>query len=217
MNNNNQELKEQFKGNAKISKAHQFKIKAHEYDPTKYYTITISPEPYKRSIADVGNWEEWIEYKDAFDKDIYYAVAGFFNKEIVSRAVKVELYGEFSGMGRYHLHGRIQVFNAMFFVSAIIPKLMTFGIIEIDTIADPQIWKDYITKTTSRMIEDGYEHLAYFTNIHEDTEEVQAIKQVLRDAPESPKQQKVTTFLCDTRPKAKAKEKKEPKRIKINN
>lgn len=213
MNNNNQELKEQFKGNAKISKAHQFKIKAHEYDPTKYYTITISPEPYKRSIADVGNWEEWIEYKDAFDKDIYFAVAGFFNKEIVSRAVKVELYGEFSGMGRYHLHGRIQVFNAMFFVSAIIAKLMTFGIIEIDTIADPQIWKEYMTKTTSRMIEDGYEHLAYFTNIHEESEETQAIKQAIREAPESPKIKGPTMFIEDTRQRHKNKGK--PK--KINN
>lgn len=218
------DIKAALKGDTKqeFSNAHKLRIEPQNYIKGEWYTLTISPPYFQYTVDAFGSFAEWKKQKRQYDYEIFHKIACFFNDLETSNICKVHLYGEYSPQGRYHFHGKVTILNRVDFVSFILRKLCSWGIVEVDTITDPQIWEDYYKKSHITMIEDGYEDIAYYTNIHdepEQPEEIKVIKEIFR---QEAIQQKAAEFklpkleIVDTRPKAKAK-KYVPKKVKIDN
>lgn len=81
-----------------------------------------------------------------------------YNNELVEvftklKYCKIKLVHEISCMGKFHLHGYIQISDRIRFYTTDLQMLKQHGVFEIDTINDKEIWKQYVYKLSTDMKE----------------------------------------------------------------
>lgn len=105
------------------------------YKKEKTYSITIS----------CGFQATRKEYRDRRPlSEINHFVRNFALK--LARFSTFQFYPEISRNGYWHWHGVIKILNVFRFHLEILPYLKTASVFEIDTIEDPEVWSNYMTK-----------------------------------------------------------------------
>ena len=85
---------------------------------------------------------------------ITYATRVYYNiVQLLKQIGEVSLYPEISKTGRLHYHGTIKLVDSFEFYIHIIPLIKEVANMDIDTIADPEIWEQYYTKDRLIMLE----------------------------------------------------------------
>lgn len=119
--------------------------KTEVYTPDKQYSFTLN-------LCDAyQHWGDPFRYRKCVR-----AYMGLFKKHIIPYCT-IYAYPEMSRNGRFHYHGVITFKSYMTifeFLQYGISELRSRGMVEIDTIADIEIWKAYITK--DRKIMESY-------------------------------------------------------------
>lgn len=112
------------------------KCPAPEDMPDELMTFTYNPNftPFDGVIMDMATYSN--ELVDVFK---------------LLKYCEIKLVHEISSSGKWHLHGYIKIINKMKFVLFDFKILKEHGVFEIDTIADPDKWKEYVYKQKSLM------------------------------------------------------------------
>lgn len=108
---------------------------ANSKDDILYLSFTINPE------------EQFYEC-DEKDRFLLWTDRLYKYLKTNTKYCVIELYPEVSAMGRLHAHGIISILDdqRLMFQMYDVPSLARHGHIEIDTIKEMEVWRNYITK-----------------------------------------------------------------------
>lgn len=108
-------------------------IAPEEVNPSCTYTFTVSPR------------EQYTHSKDLTLEKHLKQILTIINKLGTNKDYYFQLYPELSSTGRLHYHGTIKISNPFNFYLNV-QKVIDDCTMEIDTIEDPDIWKQYQLK-----------------------------------------------------------------------
>lgn len=120
-----------------------------ELTPTKNFKNKemLSAQTYSFTLNPSDKHQYWNEKLRRFEKVVtnIKKLLGFI------LYAEYELYPEISIKGRVHFHGYLSVLDPVNFLLYDVKKLETCSIYEIDTIANPEVWRSYIQKDKKKM------------------------------------------------------------------
>lgn len=107
------------------------------------YTFNYNPST-QPAMNELTGFYDWIEH-------ISKLITGLNNCDI-------QMVPELSRRGRFHYHGFIIIHNPLKFFIYDVPKLLSDGVGEIDTIGDLCEWSQYVYKQHNLMVQLTREH-----------------------------------------------------------